>query len=143
MDDTFDLERFVQAQDERSAYAGALAELERGHKTGHWIWFVFPQVAGLGSSAMSVAYAVSGLPEARAYLAHPVLGRRLRECCAALLALGTSDLVAVLGGIDAVKVRSSMTLFARAAGPGDDEPFRTVLDRFCGGHEDEATLGRL
>jgi uncharacterized protein (DUF1810 family) len=105
------------------------------------MWFVFPQVAGLGRSAISQAYAVAGLPEARAYVAHPVLGPRLRECAQALLALRTADPIAVLGDIDAVKLRSSMTLFAHAA---PDEPaFRQVLDRFYGGSEDPATLERL
>jgi len=140
--DPFDLDRFVRAQDDRSTYAGALAELRRGRKVGHWVWFVFPQVGGLGSSPMSVRYALSGLAEARAYLAHPTLGPRLRKCCEALQALGTSDPVAVLGGIDAVKVRSSMTLFAHA-GDGTDGPFRAVLDRFYAGQEDDATLARL
>lgn len=143
MDDPFDLQRFVQAQDAGSAYAGALAELRRGRKVGHWIWFVFPQVSGLGLSAMSVRYAVSGLPEARAYLAHPVLGPRLVECCDALLALRTTDPVAVLGAVDAVKVRSSMTLFARAAGSAGAAPFEAVLDAFYQGQGDPATLERL
>lgn len=138
--DPFHLERFVQAQDERSRYADALAELDRGRKVGHWIWFVFPQVSGLGSSPMSVAYAVSGLAEARAYLAHPVLGPRLRQCCRALLTAPSDDPVAVLGPVDALKVRSSMTLFAHGAGPADEALFRAVLDRFYGGREDAATL---
>ena len=135
-----DLERFVDAQD--GVYEQALAELERGRKTSHWMWFVFPQVAGLGRSPMAQRYAIESLAEAQAYAAHPVLGPRLRACCAALLAL-PSDVTAfdVLGGIDAQKLRSSMTLFARAA---PDEPlFAAVLARFYDGAEDDATLARL
>jgi uncharacterized protein (DUF1810 family) len=142
--DTPDLERFVRAQDEGGTYAAALSELRAGRKRGHWIWFVLPQVAGLGHSEMSRTYAVSGLPEARAYLRHPVLGPRLRECAEALLALGTSDPVEVLGSVDATKVRSSMTLFERAAGdPDEARPFAEVLDKFYGGRRDDATLGAL
>jgi uncharacterized protein (DUF1810 family) len=130
-----DLDRFIAAQE--GAYEGALAELRAGRKTGHWIWFVFPQVAGLGRSEMSRYYAIASLDEARAYLAHPVLGSRLRECAAALLATTGRSAEEVLGSIDAVKVRSSMTLFLRAA---PDEPrFREVLDRFYRGRTDDAT----
>jgi uncharacterized protein (DUF1810 family) len=142
--DTPDLERFVHAQDEGGTYAAALSELRAGRKRGHWIWFVLPQVAGLGHSEMSRTYAVSGLPEARAYLRHPVLGPRLRECADALLSLVTSDPVEVLGSVDATKVRSSMTLFERAAGDVDEaKPFAEVLDRFYGGRRDDATLAAL
>ena len=141
IDDSFDLERFVRAQDAGGTYATALAELRAGAKRGHWMWFVFPQVAGLGMSATSVRYAVSGLDEARAYLAHPVLGARLIESAEALLALGTDDAAAVLGGIDAVKLRSSMTLFARA--DPSRQVFADVLRTFFGGEEDDATLARL
>ena len=131
----FDLERFVAAQD--GVYDGALAELRAGRKTGHWIWFVFPQVAGLGRSEMSRIYALVSLAEARAYLAHPVLGRRLRESAAALLATHGHSADEMLGSIDAVKVRSSMTLFLRA---DPDEPaFQVVLDRFYDGRPDAAT----
>jgi uncharacterized protein (DUF1810 family) len=133
---TADLGRFVAAQ--QDVYAGALAELRRGSKTGHWMWFVFPQVAGLGQSAMSRRYAIASLDEARAYLAHPVLGRRLRECADALLALGPADTAeSVFGSIDARKLRSSMTLFARAA--PDDARFRLVLARYFGGEFDALT----
>ncbi|WP_374969534.1 DUF1810 domain-containing protein [Terrabacter sp. BE26] len=142
--DSPDLERFVRAQDAGGTYAAALAELRAGRKRGHWIWFVLPQLAGLGHSEMSRTYAVSGLPEARAYLRHPVLGPRLRECAEALLSLGTSDPVEVLGSVDAMKVRSSMTLFERAAGDADQaEPFARVLDRFFEGTRDDATIGAL
>lgn len=138
MPDPFDLQRFVDAQ--ATAYAPALAELRRGRKTGHWMWFVFPQIAGLGFSAMSQRYAISGLDEARAYLAHPVLGPHLVECAGALLALDETDPVRVMGGIDAQKLRSSMTLFACAEG---DPAFRAVLAKFFDGEEDPATLDRL
>jgi len=129
------LDRFIAAQE--GAYEGAIAELRAGRKTGHWTWFVFPQVAGLGRSEMSRHYAIASLDEARGYLAHPVLGSRLRECAAALLATTGRSAEEVLGSIDAVKVRSSMTLFLRAA---PDEPrFREVLDRFYRGRTDDAT----
>ncbi|MFW5471244.1 DUF1810 domain-containing protein [Knoellia sp. CPCC 206435] len=138
------LNRFVEAQDSGGAYAAALTELRRGRKTSHWMWFVFPQVAGLGRSAMAQRYAVSGLVEARAYLRDPVLGQRLRECCEVLLGLPGSDPVAVFGGIDAVKLRSSMTLFAHAAEVDlDRQLFVDVLDRYFDGDEDPATLERL
>ena len=136
-----DLERFVQAQDHGGTYEQALGELRRGRKTSHWMWFVLPQVAGLGRSPTAQHYALAGLEEARDYLAHPVLGPRLRECAQALLDTGATDAEAVLGGVDALKLRSSMTLFAHAA---PDEPvFREVLERFFGGREDEATLRLL
>jgi uncharacterized protein (DUF1810 family) len=137
----FDLERFVQAQDAGGTYSRALSELRSGRKVSHWIWFVFPQIEGLGRSATARAYAIASLEEARAYLEHPVLGRRLRKCADALLALETDDPEAVMGGIDAVKLRSSMTLFARA-NPGEDR-FPAVLRKLYGGEEDEATLARL
>lgn len=135
------LAHFVEAQDEGGTYGRALGELRAGRKTSHWMWFVFPQVAGLGRSATAQRFALDGLGAARDYLAHPVLGPRLRECAEALLALEVLDADAVLGGIDAVKLRSSLTLFARAA---PHEPvFSAALDRFFGGVEDEATLARL
>ena len=138
---THDLERFVEAQDRGGTYDQALAELRRGRKTSHWMWFVFPQVAGLGRSSSAQHYALAGLDEARAYLAHPVLGPRLRECAQALLDTGATDAEAVLGGIDALKLRSSMTLFAHAA---PDEPlFPQVLQRFYGGAQDDATVRLL
>ncbi len=137
-EDPFDLQRFVDAQEGGGAYADALAELREGGKRGHWIWFVFPQIAGLGQSPMSQRYAVRSLEEARAYLAHPLLGPRLHESAAALLAADPSlTAEAILGGIDAIKVRSSTTLFARAD-PGD-ELFPAVLDRFYDGEADPQT----
>ncbi len=135
------LQRFVDAQDSGGVYDDALRELREGRKRSHWMWFVFPQVAGLGRSALAQAYAVSGLAEAEAYLAHPVLGPRLRECARALTGLADADAEDVLGPVDAQKLRSSMTLFARAA---SDEPvFRDVLERYFGGEEDAETTRRL
>ena len=130
-----DLGRFLVAQE--GVYRGALAELRRGRKTGHWIWFVLPQLAGLGHSEMSQVYGIASLEEARAYLAHPVLGARLRECTEAILGVRGRPAEAILGPIDARKLRSCMTLFHRAA---PDEPlFRAVLDAFFGGVADPAT----
>jgi uncharacterized protein (DUF1810 family) len=134
-----DLDRFVTAQ--QGTYDGVLDELRRGRKTGHWIWFIFPQIAGLGRSPMSQQYAISSLDEARDYLAHPVLGPRLRECAAIVLATEGRTAVEIFGEMDAMKLRSSMTLFHRAA---PDEPvFERVLDRCYGGVADEATDARL
>jgi uncharacterized protein (DUF1810 family) len=134
-----DLERFVTAQD--GTYPTALAELRAGRKRSHWMWFVFPQIAGLGSSPTAQRYAIADLAEARAYLAHPVLGPRLVEASRALTSLDATDPVAVLGSIDALKLRSSMTLFAHA---DPDEPvYAAVLAQYYAGAEDEATLGRI
>ena len=136
MDDPFELSRFVAAQDDHGTYDRAVAELRRGRKESHWMWFVFPQLAGLGRSATAQRYAVSSLDEARAYLEHPVLGPRLREC--ARIAAGTADdAITVFGGVDAMKLRSSMTLFLRAA-PADPV-FAAVLDRHFAGEPDRAT----
>jgi uncharacterized protein (DUF1810 family) len=135
----FDLERFVRQQEH--AYDGVLDELRRGRKTGHWIWFIFPQVAGLGSSSMSQRFAIASLDEARAYLAHPVLGARMRECAGIVLATEGRTAEEIFGPLDAMKVRSCMTLFHRAA---PDEPvFAQVLDLYYGGIADEATDVRL
>ena len=134
-----DLDRFVQAQ--ASTYERALAELRAGRKTGHWMWFVFPQIEGLGRSPTAQHYAIAGLDEARAYLAHPVLGPRLRECASALLGVPDRSAEEILGGIDALKLRSSMTLFALAA--PEEEVFRAVLDRFHDGKPDPETERRL
>lgn len=141
MNDPGPLQRFVDAQEAAGIYERALSELRAGRKQSHWIWFVFPQVAGLGQSAMSQRYAIASPSEAQAYLAHPVLGPRLRECAAALLSHEGRTAEEILGGIDAVKVRSSMTLFA-AADPA--EPlFRQVLDRFYAGEADPLTRQRV
>ena len=134
-----DLDRFVAAQD--GVYETALAELRRGRKASHWMWFVFPQIAGLGHSAMARAYAIASLGQARAYLAHPLLGARLAACVAALAAL-PADATAegVMGGIDAIKLRSSLTLF-EAAGGGP--AYAAALDRWFGGERDPETLARI
>lgn len=141
MHDPYGLERFVEAQDLRDGYLIALDELRAGHKQGHWMWFVFPQLAGLGHSLVAKHYAISGLPEAGAYFSHGVLGRRLIECAGALLTLPAADPVEILGPVDAMKLRSSMTLFALAA---PREPvFRAVLDQYFAGQPDEATTDLL
>lgn len=137
----FDLERFVHAQDAGGTYSRALSELRAGRKASHWMWFVFPQIEGLGRSQTARAYAIASLDEARAYLGHRVLGPRLGECADALLGLDTHDAEAVMGNIDAVKLRSSMTLFARA--DPQHARFPNVLRKFYGGNEDEATLRLL
>jgi uncharacterized protein (DUF1810 family) len=136
-----ELERFVQAQD--GTYDRALAELRAGQKRSHWMWFVFPQIAGLGSSPTAQRYAIGDLAEARAYLAHPVLGPRLTECAEALLAVEGRSAEQILGYPDDLKLRSSMTLFAEAAGQGRDDLFRQVLDRYYDGEPDPATLQRI
>ncbi|MGV1047736.1 MAG: DUF1810 domain-containing protein [Solirubrobacterales bacterium] len=137
VDDPHRLQRFVDAQDRAGTYGRALAELRDGFKAGHWIWFVFPQLAGLGRSPTARAHAIASLAEARAYLEHPLLGPRLLECCEALLLHRERSAREILGEIDAVKLRSSMTLFARAA---TGQPlFAAVLDAFFAGAADPAT----
>lgn len=135
----FDLQRFVTAQD--GIYAQALAELRAGHKQSHWMWFVFPQLAGLGASPMAVRYAIQSAAEARAYLADPVLGPRLREGAAAMLAHKGARPEAILGGIDALKFRSSLTLFEAVA--DDPSLFAGALDAFYEGERDQRTLELL
>ncbi len=137
-----DLQRFVDAQDAGGTFDTALAELRAGRKRTHWMWFVLPQLAGLGRSTTARHYALRDLAEARAYLAHPVLGPRLRACAAALAALPGADAVAVLGDVDALKLHSSMTLFAAAAAPGDSV-FGDVLARYFAGEPDPRTLALL
>ena len=132
-----DLERFVNAQDARGMYTAALAELRAGRKTSHWMWFVFPQIAGLGMSETSRRYAISSLEEARAYLAHPILGTRLQECVRVLNELRGRTAVEIFGPVDAMKLRSSLTLFARAA--PENPLFRDGLDRYFDGVADDAT----
>jgi uncharacterized protein (DUF1810 family) len=139
--DPHDLERFRSAQDAHHAYADALAELRRGRKTTHWMWFVFPQIAGLGRSSTAVYFAIRSLEEARAYLADPVLGPRLREASEAAASASAESAEQLLGDIDGVKLRSSMTLFAHAA--PEEAVFRRVLDRWFGGVEDDGTLARI
>ena len=138
-DDPFGLARFVAAQD--LVFDRVMAELHAGTKRSHWMWFVFPQVAGLGFSTMAQRYAIGTLDEAVAYLAHPVLGRRLREATAAVLATKDRSLAEIFGSPDDLKFCSSMTLFERAG--GNDEPFGEAIRRFCGDAADEATLRRL
>ena len=136
-----DLARFREAQDRGGIYEQALAELRAGEKRSHWMWFVFPQLAGLGRSEMARRYAISSLREARAYLDDPELGARLRACAAALLGCGETSAERILGPVDAVKLRSSMTLFALAA--PDEELFDQILKRFYAGERDDATLALL
>jgi uncharacterized protein (DUF1810 family) len=141
VDDPFDLQRFVAAQDADDMYASALRELRTGRKRTHWMWFVLPQVAGLGRTATAQHFALADLDEARDYLAHPVLGPRLLECAAVLADLPGTDAEAVLGATDAMKLRSSMTLFARAATDPDQRAvFRAVLERWFDGEDDPLTL---
>ncbi len=137
MDDPYDLQRFVAAQDAGGTYDAALAELRAGRKRSHWMWFVFPQIAGLGQSPTSRRYAISSLAEARAYLDHPVLGPRLRTTAQVVAEQTDRTPREVFGGIDAVKLRSSMTLFHRA--DPDDPLFARVLDVHFGGSADPAT----
>ena len=137
MDDPYDLRRFVAAQDVGRSYAEATAELRRGRKTSHWMWFVFPQITGLGQSPVSRLYAISGLAEAKAYLAHPLLGPRLVECAAIVAGLSGRTAEQIFGGIDAQKLRSSMTLFLRAA--PDQTVFAEVLALYFGAVPDPAT----
>jgi uncharacterized protein (DUF1810 family) len=134
----YDLQRFVAAQDEGGAYEAALAELRAGHKTSHWMWFVFPQRVGLGQSAMSQRYALCSLEETSAYFEHPVLGLRLAECAQALLSHEGLSAAEILGGIDAMKLRSSMTLFATVC-PEQPE-FGQLLERYFDGEPDPAAL---
>lgn len=137
--DPFDLGRFVRAQE--GVHDVALAELRRGRKDSHWMWFVFPQLAGLGRSATAERYGITGAAEARGYLAHPVLGPRLAEVTYAVAIAEARSVDALMGGIDAVKLRSSMTLFALVA--DDPAPFRAVLDRWWDGAPDPVTVERL
>ena len=136
-----DLERFVAAQDEGGTYERALAELRQGSKRSHWMWFVFPQIAGLGSSPTARRYAIASADEARAYAHHPVLGPRLVQCAEALCELGGSDPQVVLGAVDALKLRSSMTLFEAVA--PDRPAFAAVLERYYAGERDPQTLQLL
>ncbi len=139
-DDPYDLERFVRAQSE-GTYEHALDELHRGRKTGHWMWFVFPQIAGLGHIEISRYYAISSLPEAQAYLAHPILGPRLIECATVVASANQTVAPQIFGETDALKLRSSMTLFLRAA--PDQPACQQVLDRYFAGLADPATDERL
>ena len=139
MSDPFDLQRFVDAQDR--VYARVVAELRSGRKTSHWMWFVFPQVAGLGSSPMAQQYAIGTPDEARAYLEHPVLGARLLKCTQLLLDVKGRDIRDVLGYPDDLKFRSSMTLFA--AIEGAPPIFNVALQQYFAGQPDARTLETL
>lgn len=137
--DPFDLQRFVDAQ--ATEYPTVVDELGAGRKRSHWIWFVFPQLAGLGGSAMADIYGIGSLPEARAYLDHPLLGPRLRECTRLVNAVRDRCIEEIFGWPDNLKVRSSMTLFARAG--DDNRDFVSLLDRYYGGEQDPATLSAI
>jgi uncharacterized protein (DUF1810 family) len=140
MSDPFDLQRFLTAQ--APVHVQALAELRDGRKRSHWMWFVFPQLRGLGSSEMAQRYGLSGLAEARAYLAHPVLGGRLVACTEAVLAVEGRPLHEIFGSPDDLKFGSSMTLFSLAAEDGPNA-FAEAIDRLCGGSADQRTLALL
>ena len=137
MENNYGLDRFVSAQDSGGIYEQALEELRQGSKRSHWMWFVFPQLAGLGQSSISRTYAITSLAEAQAYLHHPVLGPRLRECASTLATLQDRSAEQVFGGIDARKLHSSMTLFLRA--DPQEEVFRSVLEQYFQGEPDRAT----
>lgn len=139
MDDPYDLQRFVKAQ--QLTYEGALSELRRGRKVGHWIWFIFPQIAGLGFSPTSQLYAIASLAEARAYLRHPLLGPRLIACAEAVNHVAGRSAREIFGWPDDMKFRSSMTLFAAAA--PDNQVFVEALQKYFGGERDPLTLEKL
>lgn len=141
MDDPFDLTRFVEAQDRGSAYAAAIRELRNGHKTSHWMWFVFPQLRVLGRSAMAHRYGIASRAEATAYLAHDVLGPRLHQCAGLVVHSGAATAEALMGHVDALKLKSSMTLFADVA--DEDGDFVAVLDAYYGGSRDQLTVDFL
>jgi uncharacterized protein (DUF1810 family) len=137
--DPYNLQRFVDAQN--AVYEQVLAELQAGNKRSHWMWFIFPQIAGLGHSPMAQRFAISGRAEAASYLQHPVLGSRLLECTRLVNAVENRSAEEILGGIDAMKFRSSMTLFAKVA--EDASVFEEALAKYYGGVLDEATMERL
>ena len=139
MEDQFNLQRFVDAQ--QGVYDSVLAELRLGRKTGHWIWYIFPQVSGLGMSATSTIFAISSIEEAQAYLEHPVLGSRLVECVELVLAVEGRSAEQIFGYPDCLKLRSCVTLFAQAEGASP--VFRRVLDRYYSGDPDPITLRAL
>lgn len=131
-------QRFIEAQD--GVYQQALAELKAGAKRSHWMWFIFPQIAGLGHSAMAQRYAIANIEEARAYLAHPLLGERLRECTQAVLDVSGKGAHQIFGSPDDLKFRSSMTLFDQAS---PDGIFRAALDKYFDGKDDPLTISKL
>ena len=138
-DEPYDLQRFVDAQ--APVYDAVLAELRAGHKTSHWMWFVFPQLRGLGHSAMAQRYGIASLDEARAYLAHPLLGPRLHDCTRRVLQVEGRSARAIFGTPDDFKFRSCMTLFGFAA--PDEDGFARALDKYFGGEPDPRTLALL
>lgn len=138
MDTSVQIDRFLEPQ--KTAYPTALDEVRKGRKTSHWMWYIFPQLRGLGQSTPAWYYGLEDLPEAKVYLEHPVLGSRLREITRTLLELPETDPVAIFGWTDSMKLRSSMTLFALA---GEEELFAKVLDKFFGGQKDYLTLELL
>jgi uncharacterized protein (DUF1810 family) len=140
VEDQYDLLRFAAAQNAGGTYERVTAELRSGRKTSHWMWFIFPQIAGLGYSRMAQTYAIASLAEARAYLAHPLLGARLVECASILTRVPERTAEQIFGEVDAMKLRSSMTLFARAA--AGESVFRQVLDQYFDGVPDPATQQR-
>jgi uncharacterized protein (DUF1810 family) len=140
MSDPYDLERFVKAQ--AGVYEQACAEMREGRKRSHWMWFVFPQIRGLGSSEMAMRYAISGREEARAYLDHVVLGARLQECVGVVVAVDGRTVEEIFGYPDDLKLHSSMTLFAEVAG-SSESVFHEALKKYFGGKTDKATLARL
>ena len=139
MDDPYDLQRFVSAQ--QHDYVRALGELRSGRKRSHWMWYILPQFRGLGFSAMSQRYAIGSVDEAKAYLRHPVLGPRLTECANALLGIPNRSATEILGSPDDLKLRSSATLFAHASPPGSE--FERLLRKYWQGEPDQATLSLL
>jgi uncharacterized protein (DUF1810 family) len=140
-EDPYRLQRFLAAQDTDGTYDHAVTELRAGRKTSHWMWFIFPQIAGLGYSPTSRLYAISSLDEARTYLAHPVLGTRLLECATILADLTGRTAKQIFGDVDALKLHSSITLFMHAA-PGEPV-FGRILDQYFGGDPDPATENRI
>jgi uncharacterized protein (DUF1810 family) len=142
LSDPFDLQRFIEAQ--QSVFQRVCAELAAGRKESHWMWFVFPQLAGIGSSSTARRYAISSLEEARAYLAHPVLGTRLRECTGLVNRIEGRSIEETFGYPDYLKFRSCLTLFAHAAADADSaRVFRAALTKYFGGEEDDLTLRLL
>jgi uncharacterized protein (DUF1810 family) len=141
MEDPYRLKRFVEAQNLDDAFESAVSELRAGQKARHWMWFIFPQVNGLGNSLMSRKFGISSIAEAQAYLQHPVLGARLRESARVLMGIEGKSAADILGNIDAVKLRSSMTLFM-TAGP-EEAIFREVIDKYFHGSADQETIVRL
>ena len=139
MADPFQLQRFVEAQG--AVFDTVRAELSRGRKQSHWMWFIFPQARGLGHSPMARRYAIGSLAEARAYLAHEILGSRLRQCVALVNAVEDRPIAGILGEVDAIKFRSCLTLFARAS--KGEAVFVDALEKYFGGEEDPATIERL